>query len=189
MGRPAVKKKLIDEAAIKLFATKGLAGTVIKDIAREAGVTEGALYRHYKSKNEMAWKLFSGETETFSQELKSILFDAKKGNSDQLEAGIRFLYGYYEEHPIRFSFILLTQHDFPEEKLLNEEQNPIDMVTRFIDSVLTDKAKKQLDSKLTAAMIMGLLLQPIVMHRYGRIEESPLSMVGEVISACRKIVS
>ena len=67
MSRPATKKKLIEDAAIKLFATRGLPGTVIKEIAREADVTEGALYKHYRSKNEMAWQLFCRELKIFSE--------------------------------------------------------------------------------------------------------------------------
>ena len=69
MARPLKKKDDIEKAAIKLFATKGLARTVIKDIAREAEVTEGALYRHYTGKDEMAWKLFN-KSKTKEEETK-----------------------------------------------------------------------------------------------------------------------
>ena len=58
MARPAVKKQIIEETAIRLFATQGLARTTTKDIAREASVAEGALYRHWPSKDAMAWALF-----------------------------------------------------------------------------------------------------------------------------------
>ena len=45
MARPAAKKHSIEQAAIALFAGKGLSSTTIKDIAAGAGVTQGALYR------------------------------------------------------------------------------------------------------------------------------------------------
>ena len=61
MGRPAVKKHDIEEAAIRLFARRGLAATTVKDIAGAAGVTEGALYRHWPGKNDMAWELYHRE--------------------------------------------------------------------------------------------------------------------------------
>lgn len=38
-------------AAIGLFAERGYAGAAMRDIAAAAGVTEGAIYRHYASKD------------------------------------------------------------------------------------------------------------------------------------------
>ena len=38
------------EAALKLFAREGYAGASIRKIAREVGVTEGAIYAHFESK-------------------------------------------------------------------------------------------------------------------------------------------
>ena len=46
----------IQSAAIKLFVQKGFAATGVQDIADEAGISIGLLYRHYKTKAE----LFSG---------------------------------------------------------------------------------------------------------------------------------
>jgi TetR/AcrR family acrAB operon transcriptional repressor len=41
------RKKLLD-AALKVFSKKGYVSTTLDDIAREAGVTRGALYWHFK---------------------------------------------------------------------------------------------------------------------------------------------
>ena len=40
-------------AALRLFSVKGFRGTTMKDIAREVDITEGAIYRHFKSKEEI----------------------------------------------------------------------------------------------------------------------------------------
>ncbi|NIT14444.1 MAG: TetR family transcriptional regulator, partial [Candidatus Dadabacteria bacterium] len=45
----------------------------IKDIANNAGCSEGALYRHYTSKEEMAWILYKREVEKLGQALSEIL--------------------------------------------------------------------------------------------------------------------
>src|SRR6266852_3340881 len=52
-------KTRIKHATLELFATKALDGVSITDIAAAAGVSQGALYRHYASKEELAWTLFS----------------------------------------------------------------------------------------------------------------------------------
>ena len=47
-----VKEKLL-EASIRLFLTKGYAGGTTNEIARSAGVSKGALYWYFKSKEDI----------------------------------------------------------------------------------------------------------------------------------------
>lgn len=189
MARPNIKQKVIEDAAIKLFATKGLARTVIKDIAKEAGVTEGALYRHYKSKNDLAWVLFMREVKKFSEELDAIFSGRNHNAVEKIAAAIRFMYRYYEDHPLHFAFILLTQHGFPEEKLLDERLNPNDLVQRFIADVVQVNGLSEDKTGVLTGMVMGLVMQPVVMHWYGRLEKRPLNYVDDVIGASLRVLA
>jgi TetR/AcrR family transcriptional repressor of nem operon len=47
------------QAASRLFRRRGIDGVGVADIAREAGLTHGALYAHFKSKDELAAEAFS----------------------------------------------------------------------------------------------------------------------------------
>lgn len=47
------KEKLIIEAAIKLFATKGYASTSIQEIVSESKISKGAFYLYFKSKDAL----------------------------------------------------------------------------------------------------------------------------------------
>lgn len=46
-------KERILETALELFAQRGYLGTSMSDIAGELGITKGALYKHYTSKQEI----------------------------------------------------------------------------------------------------------------------------------------
>lgn len=46
------KEKLID-TALELFSSQGYTGTTVKDIAKEAGVTDGLIYHYFSSKEEL----------------------------------------------------------------------------------------------------------------------------------------
>lgn len=46
-------KECILETALTLFAQSGYLGTSMRDIAKELGITKGALYKHYASKQEI----------------------------------------------------------------------------------------------------------------------------------------
>src|ERR1041384_7568522 len=52
-------REKVERAALALFAAKGVDGVSIAEIAAAAAVSQGALYRHYPSKDELAWALFS----------------------------------------------------------------------------------------------------------------------------------
>ncbi|MGE5703608.1 MAG: TetR/AcrR family transcriptional regulator [Clostridia bacterium] len=47
------KQRQILQAAIKLFAEKGFSASSTAEIAKEAGVAEGTIFRHYKSKKDI----------------------------------------------------------------------------------------------------------------------------------------
>ncbi len=170
MSRPVMKREIIEEAAIRLFATKGLARTTIKDIAGEAGVTEGALYRHYSGKEEMAWKLFNRELDRFTRLVSKVLFDERMPFNLRLGLAIQTIYDYYTYNGDQFAFILLTQHGFPEDKLINHETEPMDMAERFVGQAVGAGEIPPCDADLHAALLMGAIIQPLVLHRYGRLE-------------------
>lgn len=54
---PPAKREVL-RAALKLFGQRGLAGTSIRDIAKESGYTNPALYRHFPGKEALALYLF-----------------------------------------------------------------------------------------------------------------------------------
>ena len=51
-------KGRIEAEALRLFVDKGVAETSIRDIALAVGFSDGALYRHYASKDELVWWMF-----------------------------------------------------------------------------------------------------------------------------------
>jgi len=55
--RPDDTQLRIETAALELFTTQGFHGTNIRDIAEKAGVSQGAIYTYYSSKEELFEKL------------------------------------------------------------------------------------------------------------------------------------
>ena len=62
--RRSRKREDIVAAAARVFAAKGFTGTLIADIAREAGIGKGTIYEYFRSKEE----LFFGVFEWFAAE-------------------------------------------------------------------------------------------------------------------------
>lgn len=57
-GEKGTKERIFD-AAVDLFAEKGYDGVSIRDIARAVGITEGAVYKHYSSKEAILDSIFA----------------------------------------------------------------------------------------------------------------------------------
>ena len=49
---PLTRKQILD-AALRLFSEKGFARTSVRDIARDAGITDAAIYYHFASKRDL----------------------------------------------------------------------------------------------------------------------------------------
>ena len=60
------RAKLVS-AAEELFNEYGFDQVSVKDISEKAGVTIGALYHHFKSKDELMLQVFLGHDQTFSK--------------------------------------------------------------------------------------------------------------------------
>ncbi len=73
-------------AARKLFATKGFAATSIDDIVREAGVTRGALYHHFRSKEDVFEAVFKREHVAMGERIRDAALKKHDGWS-MLKAG------------------------------------------------------------------------------------------------------
>ncbi len=57
-GEKGTKEKIFD-AAVDLIAERGYDGVSIRDISRTVGITEGAFYKHYSSKEEILESIFA----------------------------------------------------------------------------------------------------------------------------------
>ena len=58
MATPADKRRIILDAAIRVFARQGFNGCRVSDIADEAGVAYGLVYHYFRSKDEVLDTLF-----------------------------------------------------------------------------------------------------------------------------------
>ncbi|MGG2016214.1 TetR/AcrR family transcriptional regulator [Bacillus sp. S10(2024)] len=68
------KERLIIETAIKLFAMKGVNATSIQEIATDCGISKGAFYLHFKSKD----KLVLATLEYYYDQIQNKLMDFEK---------------------------------------------------------------------------------------------------------------
>jgi AcrR family transcriptional regulator len=165
-------KARIDEAATLLFTRVGVDGATTKQIAREAGVSEGAIYRHYRSKDELAVSLFMSAHGRLSG-----LVAAAAGDAADIRAKARAIVAAYcqaadENWPL-FTFHLLHIHHFLP-YYQEDGRDPVSVVEGLLKRAMIDCEIPPADPRVLAAMAIGVIVQTAQNKAYGRID-SPLS--------------
>jgi len=180
-------KELISRAALTLFVEKGIAETTIRDIAREAGVAEGAMYRHFHSKDALAWELFSENFTTLALDLERLKEPHPTARA-QLEAMIRQFCAFFDADPVMFSYLLLAQHEHFK-KITPEMPSPIKVVREVIEGGMARGEIPERDPNLATAMIMGVVLQVATFKIYEGINQSLASLSGTLFDACWRVLT
>lgn len=76
-------------AAVKAFARNGLKGTSVEDIVQESGLSKGAIYWYFKSKDELIMELMNTFFNSGTARLQSIV-DSPGPASGQLRTFLDF---------------------------------------------------------------------------------------------------
>ncbi|CAO3455000.1 Transcriptional regulator, TetR family [Azospirillum argentinense] len=168
----------VRDAAIALFAQKGVKATTIKDIARAAGVSEGALYRHWASKEELAAALFAAEYTALSHDLREA---AGSGPAPQrLRRVIAWAFGLVEAAPDRARFLLLSQHDaLP--LVPDGLETPVDAVCAIVGNGIAEGSIVDADREALAHTVIGAIVLNIQSHVYGR-QTAPLGTLADTVA-------
>jgi AcrR family transcriptional regulator len=147
----------IERAALKLFVHEGVDAATTREIAEKAGVSEGALYRHYKGKDQLALSLFM---ETHNR-LGQMMQEALSGDGtleDKVHATVKAYCELADEDFLLFSFHLVSLNRYlPYDK--RREDDPVSITERIIESLMEAGVIPKGDPALKAAMTLGIVMQ------------------------------
>jgi TetR/AcrR family transcriptional regulator, transcriptional repressor of aconitase len=165
----ASQRKVILNAAIRCFATKGFHRTTMRDVVRESGMSAGALYLYFRSKNELI------EAIADSRHLRERIWITSALQQDDPPAGLQALLQSFarvlkdrEEQQERRLAIQLWAESLLDPKIrasvLAGVETPTDLITAFLKSAQRKGSlSKSLDcraaSRVLVALYQGLVLQ------------------------------
>ena len=149
--------------ATRLFVEKGYHGTSIDDITRAAGLTKGALYWHFRSKENLLRRVIAEYETRFLDGLIHAVGGVNGGALNKFEKLIRYnaAFGYYNRD-LCVSFTTLsaelvgTRHRIETEirRIYRKYQK---FLTKVIAQGKQEKLfKNEIDPDLTALLIMGI---------------------------------
>ncbi|GAB5497206.1 MAG: hypothetical protein Phyf2KO_22860 [Phycisphaerales bacterium] len=153
-ARPDAKSRL-HEAALRL-ATLDESDTSVRAIAREAGVSQGALYRHYASREDLLGAVFAEQIEPMIAH-KEGLVAMRAPIRDRVREWVRSTYDRFDREPEGFAFTFLASYKLPE-KYTHIAGRQRALLTELLRQWASEGKLKDMPLELASAMFVGLLL-------------------------------
>ena len=162
MPRPS-QKSIILKSALSCFAELTYEGTRLHHIAKRAGVSEGALYKHFPSMEALAQEIFSYHLVKFSESMLEIE-QSELAPDEKLRQLVQTYLQTYRDDSDAFYFVLLMKPSFWVE-IDPGTVFPLDVAERVIRAGQTAGLVRNGQANLLAAIFLGCILRPIIVAR------------------------
>jgi AcrR family transcriptional regulator len=159
--RGDVRRDQIVQAALKIIGKKGVSGLTTAGIAREVGISEANLYRHFKNKGAILYETGKGIGDAMRKNIESVL---KRDDLPLAKLKRAFLlhleFIEKNEGVPRLGFS--EEMHVGNEKLKKEFLKNINIYSSGLESIIkegqrSDAIRPDLDPRSTAAMLIGLM--------------------------------
>jgi AcrR family transcriptional regulator len=172
----------IEMEAVKLFARKGIDATSVRDIAQAAGVAEGALYRHYPSKEALAREVFLDHYAALAVDVLAIGIGEAPFEL-RVAALVQRFAALFDDNQALFTFILVDQHRHLREVPAAPEVNAVEAVKLVFVRAMEAGEIPNGDAELITALTLGAVVQPAIFRMYGRLDQPLRDHVSAITRA------
>ena len=180
-------KARIEQAALNLFAEKGVQYTSIKDISKASGLSDGAMYRHFKSKEELITHLFVNNYIPFTETIEKMCENEVDFNG-KLKSIISGFCELFDNNPSLFAFLMFSQYDTVK-FLPKGSRTPVCVIDEVVSQGMKESCIQENDISEISAVLMGIVLQSATFCLYGRIKSSMKELSDKLYDRCIKAVS
>ena len=151
------RKKLILDAAMKVFVKRGYKGSTTVEIAKAADISEVTLFRYFKSKQEI-----------FLQGIEPILFTTLEGSLNSVSSessGVKLENILYERISLISKNYQIVKLILSEESLLSElvSNNYTSMIIQTMKTMLDQIGVSVNDNDFNIRLLMGSILSFLYM--------------------------
>ena len=148
----------IMEAATIRISKFGIQNLTIKTLAEDIGLSEPALYRHFKSKNEILWSLLEYFKSEMSNRIQSLPFKPSDSESDKLRAIFNSQLKTFVNKPAIVSVIFAESIFHYEENLSLKVVEIMDMMQDVVKANIKKGQELEQYNKLISASTLTTIL-------------------------------
>lgn len=179
-------REKIDRTALRLFVEQGIAETSIRDIATAAGVSLGAMYNHYVSKEALTLSLFSTNMAAAGRELRHIARE-HHALQDKLPAMIRYVFEEFDRDWLKVTFVFMARHQHLRQFRTALGNPYILFRTVIADAIRRGEIPRQ-DPELAAALVAGAFTTVFDAKILGRLKGDLATFARPTAAACLRML-
>ncbi|MCC0764965.1 TetR/AcrR family transcriptional regulator [Clostridioides sp. ES-S-0006-03] len=148
-------KKVILKVALKLFSERGYDGVGIRDISKEIGIRESALYKHYSGKQDIFDSILKDIEHRYQEEFSTI-FPENMTNIFSEENDVRE--ELFRISITMFNFYLKTEYGSQLRRMLTLEQYRTSEAGKFFRELIIDKGLDYISGVFTSLINDGVYI-------------------------------
>jgi AcrR family transcriptional regulator len=164
----AQTRQQILDACDKLIQTLGLARVTTKELARETGLSEGALYRHFEHKQDVFLAVFEKHVRVLAQMLNDYVAGHGAVEQNLREIALAILRYYEQLIPLSASFFADTDLLARFRALLEQLGGPDRLHYRVATYIEQEQRLGRITPALPALSIATSLLGPVFQYAFLR---------------------
>jgi len=173
-------RQRLKRGALELFVRQGISETTTKQIAAHCEMSEGNIYRHYASKEDLARELLSDQMTRISDALKDAIAEEQPLKETILTL-VRAYCRTAEEDWLGFSYHLKFQYDLLSGISLEPEHSPVDVLRGIVQKAVDRGDIPSRPVELILGMALGVVMQTAVQILYDRLD-GPLEKYSEELA-------
>ena len=150
------KRRLILDAAVRVFARKGFHASRVGDIAREAGVAHGLLYHYFESKDKLLETVFHENWSVLVERIRAVE-ETDEPATDQLRHVAAILLRTWRHEPDVVRVVVREIARSPEvQERIGELVEPIGSIRRLVErGQERGEFRSDLDPRLAGTIFYG----------------------------------
>lgn len=170
------KKELILQTAMRLFSEKGYDSTPTSRIAKEAGVSEGLIFRHFETKEGLLHAIMA---QGMAQIAESMTGYGGSGNA--VEQHVDSAFSILKANKV---FWRLVQQMRFQESVQRTGQDTIQQVNQMVISTLAAYFQQQQAAHPQAeALLLFALIDGVCIHYLQQPDDYPLDAIASLIKS------
>jgi AcrR family transcriptional regulator len=155
------RKKQIMTEATKIVNQKGLSALTMSLLAKNVGITEGAIYRHFSCKNDLIMEILNDIfLETTNQIIEII--SQNLSNTEKLMKIMINQLSRFKKHPAQASFLFSEEYFLTNHEIKMLVYSIITTVQLYLQEIFEDgrlkgEFKSSIETRHTSMMFLGMV--------------------------------
>jgi len=187
MRKVEMTRQRLKRGALDLFVRQGISETTTRQIAAACEMSEGNIYRHVSSKEELARELLQDQMVRLAAGLRAAL----KPDAPFKETVLSLVRAYCrlaEEDWLGFSYHLRFQHEMLSDITLDPGDDPVALIRGVVESAMQAGVIPVRPVELVVGMGLGVVMQTALHILYGSLPGPLDDYADELAEAVWRVV-